>query len=378
LEKAGIQDPKPASHIEIRKVSHGIRDSRHMKRDCASCHSNSSRLGRTILLSSHPPAQGRPHAPLGGAIAPGPGGGLVFNRGPVLQERYVFGHARLQIIDDTGLWIFILSLLLILIHGGARWITGRKHQGHEVKTQKVYMYAFYERIWHWTMALGVIILALTGLEVHYTGQLEIFGLARAVTIHNAIALVLTINAVLSLFYHLATGEIKQFFKFNRRFIQETLVQAVYYISDIFKKAPHPIPKSKDRKLNPLQQLTYIILLNLLLPFQIITGILIWGADRWAHVAESIGGLAILGPIHNLGSWLLLSFLVVHIYLTTTGHTPLANIRAMITGYDQIEEGREETDAEVEKLLDMKVSDLTGTLIHKFSTGKAPVKEDSSE
>jgi hypothetical protein len=31
------------------------------------------------------------------------------------------------------------------------------------------------------------------------------------------------------------------------------------------------------------------------------------------------------------------FLIVHVYMTTTGSTPVANIEAMITGYEDIED-----------------------------------------
>jgi thiosulfate reductase cytochrome b subunit len=32
--------------------------------------------------------------------------------------------------------------------------------------------------------------------------------------------------------------------------------------------------------------------------------------------------------------MMLVFLIAHVYLTTTGHTPLAHIKAMITGYEE--------------------------------------------
>ena len=38
--------------------------------------------------------------------------------------------------------------------------------------------------------------------------------------------------------------------------------------------------------------------------------------------------------HTGGAFLMLIFLIVHVYLTTTGHTPLAHIRAMITGWEE--------------------------------------------
>jgi len=35
------------------------------------------------------------------------------------------------------------------------------------------------------------------------------------------------------------------------------------------------------------------------------------------------------------------FLVVHVYMTTTGKTPTSNINAMITGYEELEENENE-------------------------------------
>jgi len=33
---------------------------------------------------------------------------------------------------------------------------------------------------------------------------------------------------------------------------------------------------------------------------------------------------------------MLIFFIVHIYFATTGHTPMAHIKAMITGYEEVE------------------------------------------
>jgi thiosulfate reductase cytochrome b subunit len=36
---------------------------------------------------------------------------------------------------------------------------------------------------------------------------------------------------------------------------------------------------------------------------------------------------------------MLAFLIVHVYLATTGHTPFAHIKAMITGWEDVGECR---------------------------------------
>ena len=116
-----------------------------------------------------------------------------------------------------------------------------------------------------------------------------------------------------------------------------MAQTIYYTKGIFVGDPHPIQKTHDNKLNPLQQVTYLTILNILLPAQILTGILIWGAQRWPDLAQMLGGLPVLAPVHTLVAWTFGTFIVMHVYLTTTGHTPAAGIKAMIEGWDEVED-----------------------------------------
>lgn len=89
-------------------------------------------------------------------------------------------------------------------------------------------------------------------------------------------------------------------------------------------------------MNPIQKLTYFGILNVLLPLQIVTGALMWGVQKWPEVASALGGLPLLAPFHTLLAWLFGSFIVGHVYLTTTGATPLEGIRAMVTGDEEVE------------------------------------------
>ncbi len=64
----------------------------------------------------------------------------------------------------------------------------------------------------------------------------------------------------------------------------------------------------------------------------------WGVLRWPEIVARMGGLPWLAPFHTLIAWLFAAFLVLHIYLTTTGHTPTANLKAMTIGWDEVEVG----------------------------------------
>jgi len=157
-----------------------------------------------------------------------------------------------------------------------------------------------------------------------------------VEVHNILAAILVINAALAAFYHLASGEIRQFLPEPHGFFHQAILQAKYYLRGIFRREPHPFEKMPERKMNPLQQITYLAILNILLPLQVITGALMWGAQRWPDIAQSLGGLAFLAPFHTLIAWLFASFVVMHVYLTTTGHTTTENIKAMMMGWEDVE------------------------------------------
>jgi thiosulfate reductase cytochrome b subunit len=143
--------------------------------------------------------------------------------------------------------------------------------------------------------------------------------------------VLLVNAFLSLFYHLATQAIRTFIPHPHGFLERVLEHAAYQSRGIFFGAPHPA-NAPGHKLNPLQQVTYLALLNVLFPFQAATGALAWAVGHWPELAPALGGLRYLAPAHNLGSWLFLSFFVLHVYLVTTGRTPTEHLESMITGY----------------------------------------------
>jgi thiosulfate reductase cytochrome b subunit len=76
-----------------------------------------------------------------------------------------------------------------------------------------------------------------------------------------------------------------------------------------------------------------MILNVLLPLQIVTGALMWAVQKWPEIA---GGLPLLAPFHSLIAWMFGSFILVHVYMTTTGATPLEAMRAMVTGYEKVE------------------------------------------
>jgi thiosulfate reductase cytochrome b subunit len=204
--------------------------------------------------------------------------------------------------------------------------------------QQIYIYKRFERFWHWSQALLIFFLALTGFEIH--GSYSFFGYQHAVEFHRLAATLLLIIIAFAIFWHITTGEWRQyvptFSKLND--------QIRYYAVGIFKGEPHPTKKTARQKLNPLQAFTYLGFKLVMAPLLIITGLIYLNyrsIDQNDIVVVKDLELSTIAFLHTLGAYLILFFAIVHIYMTTTGHTPWSNIKAMFTGYEELPD--EKTD-----------------------------------
>jgi thiosulfate reductase cytochrome b subunit len=202
----------------------------------------------------------------------------------------------------------------------------------------VLIYKGFERFWHWMQALLILFLAFTGFEIH--GAYSFLGFREAVTYHNIAAYLFLGLTVFAIFWHLTTDEYKQYIPT----FKNIKAQLDFYLFGIFRNAPHPTKKTLLSKLNPLQRLTYFGLKVVLIPSSILTGILYMFyryPTRYGIEAINISSLRAIAIIHTASAILLVTFVIVHLYLITTGTTVTSNLKAMLTGYEEIEEEEEE-------------------------------------
>ena len=194
--------------------------------------------------------------------------------------------------------------------------------------KKVYMYKRFERLWHWLQAFLIFFLALTGFEVH--GSYSLMGYETAALWHIYAGIALVILFVFGVFWFLTTRIWRAYVPTTQGLIE----QAMFYAIGIFKNEPHPYHKTPEMKLNPLQRLSYLAFGVFMMPVMIITGILYLLSVNGVITFESVIWLSV---IHTFFSFVILTFVVAHVYMTTTGHTVLAETKSMITGYEEVEE-----------------------------------------
>ena len=201
-----------------------------------------------------------------------------------------------------------------------------------MSTNRIFLYQRYERFWHWSQAALVIFMMITGFEIH--GAYEWFGFHRAADYHTYAAWTLLTLWAFTIFWQFTTGEWQQYIPTLKKV--DAMIR--YYVLGIFTNAPHPFHKTTGKKHNPLQRLAYLALLAFVSPIIWGSGILYlthaywknWGVDGWL----SLQGVALA---HTVGAFMMLTFFIVHVYLTTTGHTPTAHIKTMITGWEEEEQ-----------------------------------------
>jgi thiosulfate reductase cytochrome b subunit len=195
---------------------------------------------------------------------------------------------------------------------------------------RIYIFKRFERFWHWAQALLIIIMGVTGFEIH--GTYSLLGYESAQEVHTTAAWLLIGLWVFAIFWHFTTGEWKQYIP-----TADKLVAMVrYYLTGIFTDAPHPFRQTTLTKHNPLQRLAYLFVKLIINPAIWISGLLYLYYSAWP--ALGLDGLSLAGVafVHTAAAFLMVAFFVAHVYFATTGHTPMSHIKAMITGYEEVE------------------------------------------
>jgi thiosulfate reductase cytochrome b subunit len=204
---------------------------------------------------------------------------------------------------------------------------------------RLYIHPLPVRIWHWINAFGFVVLILTGLHIRYADLIALVSFPTAVRIHNWTGFVLIANYFVWLGFYLFTDKITVYHpELNpRKYFEAGLRQAIYYGYGIFKGAPNPHHVSAYHKFNALQSITYQIVMMILVPVQFYTGLLLWDLERFQGSVALLGGVRVVATVHVSLFIFFVAYILGHAYLGSLGHTASAHFKAMVTGYEDIEE-----------------------------------------
>lgn len=247
-------------------------------------------------------------------------------------ERYVPGFGQTADLDTLleRFWLAVLGLCVL--HALFRvpgWLQqARQDKAHgttDIPGAKFYPQGI--RILHWTNAVLFVILLATGFSIHYPEAALSLPLECSTSTHDLAGLLLVANFAAFVLYSLLSGEIRQYVP-GSGLVARMGVQLRYYLYGMFKGEAKPFPPTPQQRLNPVQQLTYVLVYCLGMFALLASGVMLLVPELAALLPFTARQLV---TAHFVLAGAYLAFVIVHLYMTTTGKRPLTLIKSMLTG-----------------------------------------------
>jgi thiosulfate reductase cytochrome b subunit len=251
----------------------------------------------------------------------------------LFKEAYVPGATRNRVVDGLLVGLFWLTVCGVLAHGLLRVLTRRNQPRMSAAVEKVRMYPVWLRVWHWSNAILIVVLAYTGVRMHF-GQRRgpIMSFETAFDVHNLAGSLLVIVGVLFFVGNVRGRNQRQYLSKPRDGFRGVQRQARWYLFGIFKGEPHPYHASPEHKFNPLQHLTYTGVMYVMYPLLLLSGVALLFPDVLPRGVLGHPGVWWVAAIHWILSAAAILFLVGHLYLGSTGDKVRDLYAAMLDGH----------------------------------------------
>jgi thiosulfate reductase cytochrome b subunit len=203
-------------------------------------------------------------------------------------------------------------------------------------SKNFYHYPVWVRLWHLMNAILCLALVVTGFSMLYSNpdNALVVGFKRAVSIHNVSGILLTVSYTLFLFGNLFTSNGRHYLITAKGMGKRLWQQGYYYVYGYFKGQKAPYPVNADRKFNPLQQVSYVGVMYLILPMLFITGWAMMFPEFILKKFLRFSGIFLTDQFHVILGFLVVIFLFVHLYVSTMGKSPVSNFRSIVTGWQE--------------------------------------------
>ncbi|MBF0626270.1 MAG: tetrathionate reductase family octaheme c-type cytochrome [Magnetococcales bacterium] len=246
---------------------------------------------------------------------------------------YLPGRDFFPNLNRLGLAVVLLVVAGVVIHGLLRHRARRRTPPpppptRALITRRERFFTVYERLWHWGQAALILGLISTGFSL--SGLVALVPFEAATRWHGVLAWALLALWISIFFWLLVVGEWRQYIQ-NTDKLRAMLR---YYLTGIFQPHIHHHPFKKTRRLkhNPLQRLTYLILYLVIIPVVAGSGLLYLYANDWPGLGLEGLQLFQVAGVHVAIAFVLVGFLILHVYMAFIGEPPTAMIKAMVTGF----------------------------------------------
>lgn len=194
----------------------------------------------------------------------------------------------------------------------------------------MYLYPRWIRLWHLLNALLCLLLIITGLCIQYAGQA--LPPDKIVRVHNMGGIILSASYLIFFIGNLVSPNRKHYRIRRKGLLSRLGKQIHYYTIGLFKGNENPFTVTREEKFNPLQKISYVIIMYLFVPLVIITGWDMMFPGFLSTILIGSKGLVVSDLIHIISGFIVTLFMVIHIYLCTLGSTPGSLFMSIISGY----------------------------------------------
>lgn len=282
--------------------THRILAKEDAMRNCANCHDR----GGSALLAR---------------IDQQPGGKELF------KDSYIPASGQNRALDSLFLTALYAVLSLVLLHALGRLLSRKSTPQGALHRELVY--PAFIRVTHWINALLFLVLIITGLSIRYQGLPATTSMDTAILLHDTAGCLLILNFAVFLVQELRSKDIHQYLPQGQGLGTRLVLQARYYIFGIFTGATKPFAITAQARFNPLQQVAYLVMFILGMPILIASGLLLLLPWDYAWISRQC-----LAAVHAALAFTYMLFLLVHLYLATTGASPASLIKGMLNGYHE--------------------------------------------
>jgi thiosulfate reductase cytochrome b subunit len=204
----------------------------------------------------------------------------------------------------------------------------------------MYLYPLWIRLWHFINAILIMILIITGAAMQFADAdhpLLTAGFAGSARVHDVAAIILIISYIAFVTGNIITGNSKYYRISKKNLFSNMSKQLKYFLCGMFRKEKQPFPVTMDNKFNPLEKVTYMLIMYVVLPLLILSGIVMLFPDMTIIRIFGKGTYIITDILHIILGFMVSLFLIIHIYCCTIGPKPGSLFRGIISGYQESEE-----------------------------------------
>ena len=176
------------------------------------------------------------------------------------------------------------------------------------------------RLWHWIQGVAFVGLIISGACMHWADSPWVpLSFGDAVSLHNGLGMVTLAAWVAFAIGNLRSGNLRHYRLRGSALRAQLWPQVRYYAWGVFHREPEPFPARAAVKFNPAQRLAYTVVMYLLMPILLASGTLLFFPILAPEHALGLPGLLPMAILHLSAGYLLVAFLILHVYLTLFLH-----------------------------------------------------------